>query len=41
MLEMGVLEYGNGVYGIGNKGRKGKHKGQPHFSVTQHIEDHL
>lgn len=42
---MGVISsYGEGVYGIGDGhgGKKSKkHKGHGHYSVTQHIEDHL
>ena len=37
---MGALDYAHGVYGIGDKGRKGK-KGGYHYSTTEHITDHL
>lgn len=37
---MGALDYAHGLYGIGSKGRKGKH-GTPHYSTTEHIADHL
>ena len=38
---MGVIEgYAKGVYGVGDgHGKHRKHKS--HFSITQHIEDHL
>lgn len=35
---MGVLEYGDGLYGIGRK--QGKQKKGHTFSMGQHIEDH-
>jgi len=34
---MGVLDYADGVHGIGTRGKKHKHN----YSVTQHIEDNL
>lgn len=38
---MGVLEYGKDVHGIGDEHGMRKSKGKKHYSVTQHIEDHL
>ena len=37
---MGALDYGRGLYGIGDDGKKKKGKGH-HFSTSEHIETHL
>ena len=37
--KMGALGYGEGVYGIGDDGKK--RKGKPTFSTSKYISDNL